>query len=352
MNGAKLKREMLRVLIQAEGRLGACFPAALGRMIKLEWNSLQMEEGRLAWAPPHTARSGAVALDLSCTSGFGETVHPDVVYVPDGFGYGNWKYLMTVTPFPKGIVYFENPEFLVSRDGVRWETPSGGSSPVVAPPSDWIGYNSDPALLLDGGALRLIYREVREEGKESVVTLYWISSDDGVSWSGRERMLSARAPSGRNGVLMSPALRRLGGEYVLWHVSDDGGSFSIKRASGRSLREMNNTSEVVVTGMPDDLEPWHIGIAEAAGENRLVMAMCASHKEERGIHSIIFAESFDGGYEWRITGERMSPSEAGGERSLYKAALVKGSPASQWRVYYSYRDLEGHWFTCMADVNL
>lgn len=55
------------------------------------WNSLQYEEGLAVAVPPRSCRCGATLLDLSMTSGFGETVHPDVIYVPEGLGPDGWK---------------------------------------------------------------------------------------------------------------------------------------------------------------------------------------------------------------------------------------------------------------------
>ena len=352
MCNSKLKREFLRVLLQIDLRFSRFFPRSFSSNIKIAWNNIQRDEGSHVYASAYAHRSGSVALDLSSTSGFGETVHPDVICSAHGFGAGNWNYLMTVTPFPMGIVYFENPEFLVSRDGIMWELPPGGKSPVVAPPYDWIGYNSDPVLLLEDGFVRLIYREVCEKRNGFRISLISRVTDDGISWRACDEILSSFVPLGREGVLMSPAVCRVDGEYFLWYVDDFGGEFKITRVSGRKINSLTTAAEAVISDMPDDLMPWHIGIASAPENGRLVMAICAAHKKERGIHSIIFAESFDMGIIWHIIGERMDPLEAAGECSLYKASLLWDDAAARWRLYYSYRDLNGHWFTCLKTVTL
>lgn len=352
MVNLKIKRELLRILLQADLRFPHLFLDSFSSNIKIAWNNMQRDEGSCVFAPAHTQRSGAAALDLSFTSGFGETVHPDVIYSEHGFGSGNWKYLMTVTPFPMGIVYFENPEFLVSHDGVNWKLPCGGKSPIVAPPSDWIGYNSDPALFLDDDVVRLIYREVREERKEFKISLLSTVTSDGISWGPHERILFSAVPAEREGVLMSPAVCRIGGEYFLWYVEESGGTFGITRVTGREINSLGNPTEVIISEMPDDLTPWHIGITSAPKDGRLVMALCAADKKEPSARSIIFAESFDVGLTWHIIGERLNTLADAGESSLYKASLLWDKAAEEWRLYYSYRDLEGHWFTCLQKVYL
>ena len=60
----------------------------------------------------------------------GQVVHPDVLYVPDGFGPEKWPYWMAMTPYPNGNDAYENPSILVMRrttlDGShRFEKPLG-----------------------------------------------------------------------------------------------------------------------------------------------------------------------------------------------------------------------------------
>ncbi len=101
-------------------------------------------------------------------------------------------------------------------------------------------------------------------------------------------------------------------------------------------------------GMPEGLTPWHIDIEP--DEERLLMALCA--KDRCGRHSILFAESFDLGWNWQIIeNKRLDPIRESGEDSLYKAALTKDSERG-WKLYYSYKDIEGHWYTLMETILL
>ena len=348
MESSKIKRELTRLCLQATTNLPQLFPASIRGKVKKRWNRLQYEEGMAVAAPPRSCRCGATLIDLSMTSGFGETVHPDVMYLQEGFGVEKWKYLMTVTPFPKAIVYFENPEFLVSHDGLSWSLPPGGKSPVVAPPSDWTGYNSDPALFYENGEIFLIYREVREEKGCLLISVYIMKTRDGITWSVPKVMRSLKSPANRAGVLMSPSVLKLDGKYYVWYVDEDAGVFQVKRAECPGMSSIADGVTAELHGMPEGLTPWHIDIAP--DEERLLMALCA--KDRCGRHSILFAESFDLGWNWQIIeNKRLDPIRESGEESLYKAALTKDSERG-WKLYYSYKDDEGHWYTVMEKMEL
>ena len=348
MESSKIKRELTRLCLQITTNLPHLFPASLRGRVKRRWNRLQYEEGLAVAKPPRSCRNGAALLDLSMTSGFGETVHPDVIYVREDFGAEQWKYLMTVTPFPKAIVYFENPEFLVSHDGLSWRLPPGGKSPVVAPPSDWTGYNSDPALFFENGTVSLIYREVREEKGCLLISVYVIETRDGAAWSAPKKLISMKNPTDRAGVLMSPSVLKLDGKYYIWYVDEDAGVFQVKRAECPGMSLITDGVPTTLHDMPDGLTPWHIDIE--TDEARLLMALCA--RDRRGRHSVLFAESRDLGINWRILkDERLDPIRESGEDSLYKAALAKDAERG-WMLYYSYKDIEGHWYTVADRLTL
>ena len=351
MDLSKIQREIMRILLQAVEAFPYMFPQLCRSWVMINWNRLQFEEGKKMHIKPgatpyHHKRS---SLDLSCTSGFGESVHPDVICIDEGFTKMGWKYLLTVTPFPKGIVYFENPEFLVSHDGIEWSIPAGGKSPVVPPPYDWIGYNSDPALLRDGNFVHLIFREVRNERPSVVMTVYSISTSDGVAWSAPKIIYQIIRPQNEGALLMSPALLKIGTKYVIWYVDLEEGGFVIRRSEGDDLFSLSLGNRCEIYGMPDDLEVWHIDIVDDG--DRLIMAICAGNRESRGRRSVIFAESFDWGKSWRCFGERLDPDSNMGENSLYKAALAPKANGT-WLLYYSYQDMERHWFTVVKDIVL
>ena len=87
----KLKRELFRVCMNAA--VAGPFPREFKLNAIRYWKEhFCMTEGFDCQHPlpdlPHS--EFAKILDLSCTSGFGQTVHPDVIYT-GGWGLGKWK---------------------------------------------------------------------------------------------------------------------------------------------------------------------------------------------------------------------------------------------------------------------
>ena len=346
----KFRREMIRLFTQITSSL--TFAEKINERAKTMWNNLQYEEGKLQIPPPkyQEVYGDITMLDLSQTSGFGETVHPDVLYIQNGFGAGNWQYLMTITPFPRAIVYFENPEFLVSHDGIEWNIPQGGRSPLIPAPSNWLGYNSDPSLLYDSGKLYLTYREVRAEKKFTSITIYTVSTYDGITWSSPQTLLTKKAAAKSEGFLMSQTLLKKDDKYIMWYVDRDDTGVSVIKRDGDNILNIENPRVTHIEGMTEGETPWHIDVVEDE-EDRLLMSICAKAKNKADHYSILFAESGDIGESWRIIGNPIEPGEYPFcEKSLYRASLVKG-PKGTRILYYSGRDAGGHWFTALRNVS-
>lgn len=353
MTKSKLTREFLRLLLQLTSKCPFMFTDSFCRSIKEKWNYLQFQEGRNIQYVCPIDRPGIVHVNLVCTSGGGEAVHPSVLYLPDGFGAGRWKYLMSVTPFPMGITYFENPEFVVSSDGILWTLPDNKAfSPVVSAPSDWTGYNSDPNLYYDNTLekLFLFYREVREDRNRLTVTIFVKSTVDGISWSQPISVAVCETPKTIGTVLLSPSVLKVGANIYAWYVEKQYDRYCLKRAECSGFSTLTEVVVCKVIGMPDNFSLWHIEVKN--DNDRLVMAACVTDELTK-IRSIIFAESFDAGLRWNVLPRKLAPERMSREKSLYKASLIKTElGGAQWRLFYSYNDVEGHWFIAVRDIVL
>ncbi|KEJ92787.1 sialidase family protein [Synergistes jonesii] len=354
----KFKREAIRIGMRAAVRFPALLPRALAKYFKKLWNKNQLENARVLYAAgnfsprkeelPHGMR----ILDLSCTSGFGESVHPCARYIPEGIGEGRWRYVMTLTPLPQGIEYFENPEFLVSADGEEWRLPRGGKSPLIPAPSDWVGYNSDPALHCEGGKIYLIYRRSEYMRSGASVRLLVTETEDCVNWSAPSVMMEEFHGERELAVLMSPSVVKRGGEYFLWYVDGAGGVFSIMRARSGDMLGWREASAAEISGLPEGVEPWHAEVIEK-DESELLMTLCyqraGNYKSDRGI---AFASSRDGGVSWRVFGDAIEPGKYNFcKKSLYKGSLLKDERGA-FRLYFSGQDEENHWFTALKSSGL
>ncbi|MDB7267191.1 hypothetical protein PM741_13080, partial [Enterococcus faecium] len=159
-------------------------------------------------------------LDIPCYVG-DETVHPSLIYVPNG--WNGHKYWMAFTPYEGSNNQVENPSIVCSDDGYNWFVPHGVTNPLVPAPvsvGKAVGsYNSDPVLFMDKDnvTMHIVFRECQayaeSQGNER---LYIISSSDG--W---KTVTTPRAMVINKGSItrpVSPSVRWNGKEYLLWYV--------------------------------------------------------------------------------------------------------------------------------------
>lgn len=355
--GCKLKREALRLLKNAVRDYPGMFARNFREKTMESWNDWQRREEAGQKHYRHCElpqlKDGLTLLDLDFLSGFGETVHPDVLYAPNGWFRAGWRYLMALTPLPHGAEYFENPEFIVSADGLDWHLPEGGRSPVVPAPGKWLGFNSDPSLMLVGDKLYLYYRDIREYAKNDVeVRVLLTTTSDGVNWTEPVSVISQHHDRKYPALLMSMSILDINGSYYMWYVSADHGEFRIFRRQSRDLYGWTEPSITVISGLEANEYPWHLDVVKD-NNDELLMVLCTSNSEHFRRKSLCFARSRDKGLSWNVGGPLLRPGWHGfGEASLYRAALVKNGAGGMWRLYYSGQDMDKHWRTVATDIEL
>ena len=354
--GYKLKRESLRLVKNAVRDYPGMFPSSFREKMMMCWNDWQRREETGQKHYKHCElpqlKDGLTLLDLDFLSGFGETVHPDVLYVPNGWMRTDWRYLMTLTPLPRGAEYFENPEFVVSADGVNWHLPEGGRSPVIPAPGEWLGFNSDPSLLLVENKLYLYYRDIREYAKKDVeVRVLLTNTTDGVNWAEPVPVISQHHARKYPALLMSMSVLEMDGAYYMWYVSVDHDKFRVFRLQSKDLYKWAAPEEVIIRDLDAGEYPWHLDVVKDKEE--LLMALCTSNSEHFKRKSLCFVSSRDKGMSWGVKGPLLRPDWHGfGEVSLYRAAVVKDSADNKWRLYYSGQDRNKHWCTVTANIEL
>lgn len=295
-----------------------------------------------------------VLLNLPTSEGSGEATHPDVLYEPQGWGKGNWTWLMTASPYPLGTDYFENPEFYVSQDGLLWEVPEGLQNPLarvpVYPNRKEIRkeFHSDPSLLLHEGMLFLYYRwtALLNTG-ETENRILLTTSMDGVQWTSSETVLSERLPTGTDRKFLSPSTLVLNGVHVLWTVECDAGGRAIfRRESADGYRWSAPERTGLDAALPGEA-PWHLDVA-AEESGRLLLLLTTAR--ERGLDAeLLCGWSDDGGRSWRVVGKPFEPGYFFEKKRVYRSSIVpiKGGPH---RLYYSAMAGDGTWHIASLDL--
>ena len=294
-----------------------------------------------------------ILLNLPTSEGSGEAAHPDVLHVPRGWGAGHWSWLMAATPYPIGTDYFENPEFYVSRDGLRWQVPEGLINPLARVPVEphrreiRREFHSDPSLLLHEDQLFLYYRwtALLNTG-ETENRILRTASSDGVLWSPAEIVLSERLPAGKDRKFLSPSALFLDEAFVLWTVEYDAGARSIfRRVSPDGLHW--GEPEKTALEAPFPLEaPWHLDVTEGVSCLRLLLTTA----RDRGLGAELFCGfSEDGGLSWNVTHQAFEPGYFFESKRVYRSSLVPMEDGTD-RLYYSAMAGDGTWHIAALDL--
>lgn len=196
-------------------------------------------------------------INLETSEGTGQACHPDVAYIPQGFGSAGWRYWMVCTPYAYANFVLENPEIFASHDGITWIVPEGAKNPLAPCPEGIWNHNSDPDMLFLDGTLWLYYRETRRTLDPPEIRIFLITSEDGVNWSQPTEVLMGK---GNASLLMSPAVVYDGASFRMWtveHVAD--GFQVVRRESSNGLSWMSPT-RCEILGLPAERQTWHLDV--------------------------------------------------------------------------------------------
>jgi hypothetical protein len=255
-------------------------------------------------------------LNLETSDGSGQVTHPDVVYIPEGFGAENWTYWMACTPYPDRNAHFENPELFVSYDGIRWVVPPGLTNPLVPSPKTAGDHHSDPDLLFHSGQLWLFYRQTLRSKSPTENRIFLTKSRDGLHWSVPVTVLSDN--TGRE--LLSPAVIDSNGFFLMWTVEICGHEFVIIRRRSRDGVAWSAPEPCKLSGVSAPRRPWHIDVLQDGERLSATLVTCTGRGgTDARLH---YAFSDDGGLTWSTEGflfEKVYEFEAGMQ---YRASLL------------------------------
>ena len=272
-------------------------------------------------------------LETPSYDGSGQMVHPDVLYIPEGWGSPNsYTYWMAVTPYPWGNDDYENPSVLVSEDGIQWDVPPGLTNPLVPNPPD--GHHCDTDVVRVGDELFVYYML----GGTSVHTsfLQLMRSSDGVNWSGPTTVLT------HPDYLVSPTFLDLEGQVHCWYVASAGCSASSSTVHRRSSTDGIGwgAEQDVSMSLPGQVI-WHVDIQQTPDGYAMV---CAAYPEDAscGATSLYFAESTDG-LVWSVDPRPLlTPNPFGWDNScIYRSTFLKEDETLS--IWYSSRNTDGSW---------
>jgi|GEM_PF-1119632 len=282
--------------------------------------------------------NAATPLVTPTYDGSGQVVHPDVLYVPDG--WNGFEYWMGMTPYPNSNDNYENPSILASNDNVSWVVPPGVVNPLAPEPP---GHNDDVDMLIVGGEMVMFYNETNTDGNTYMNRL---SSTDGVNWSAPQTVITL--PN----YVMSPTVIHDGSLYTMWYVSSTVGCSSAFQNFYR------RTSADGITWGPEQVATmdhpgrvlWHLDVQMNGGLYTMLFISYPTGSS-CGNTNLYYAESPDG-VTWTANPEPvLVPSSSGWDNgNIYRASYILDgtwlrlwysamSSGGQWRVGYTQGDL-------------
>lgn len=277
-------------------------------------------------------------LDMTALEGDGQATHPDVVAAPVSWGRER-HWLMSITSFPFSNDHYENPELLTSRDGFFWTLTA---RPVDAPDS-WLGYNSDPSLLVDKDQVILFYRRVKCGAKfRADISLFRTDSGDGCNWS-KPRLIMQKSGNRKDcAFLMSPSVLKQNGHFVMWYAEQKDGIGTIYRTESRDGLNWEDPLSSHISG--GHVNPWHLDVVPYGG--LLLMALTSS---EAGALSLSALTSADNGFNWIFHGPLLKTGYSFEKQGIYRASIVP--EGDSLLVYYSGCGQERMWRTAVTRVS-
>lgn len=198
------------------------------------------------------------------------TIHPSVVYVPNG--WNGHTYWMAETPMPpfRCKPYrdrYELPTILFSDDGLSWQSVS--NNPIDNLTDAQIvdkAYLSDTHLILVNNRLECYYRLCEHQDKHTII--YRKTSTDGYHWSERETIADNKDKDIFGKEIISPAIVCRADKYQMFYVDDMPGHIErgIRMAESNDnirwgiSRKVSLTSRDLEYSGTEPSKPWHIDV--------------------------------------------------------------------------------------------
>ena len=198
--------------------------------------------------------NGFSPLVTPTSDGSGEAVHPSVLYFKNK--WNGYRYWMAMTPYFQYNDKLENPEILVSNNGIDWIVPAGLTNPIEPSPAGAGNYNSDTELVYDYDK-NVLWCVIRctINGIQSIKAQ---SSLNGISWTAASTILTSTTD-----YLLSPAIIYENGLFTMFwvgaNIPDVGARVLRYKTSNNMLSGWSATTNCTAT-FPTGRDLWHMSM--------------------------------------------------------------------------------------------
>lgn len=278
--------------------------------------------GQRLTIPTHVSPSG------------GQTTHPSVLYVADG--WNGYRYWMAHTPYPGGDDEHEDPNICASPDGINWTVPDGLVNPLDDQPGSPGALNSDVDLRMGpSDTMFLFWRTYDPAATGAEEKLYYRTSTDGITWAAKTLFYQADQTQFRP---LSPSLLYEDGRWIMWCVDVTNSPNRVMRLDGGATPTTgwSAPAAVDVGEMQTGKNPWHIAIIKDDGW--YVGLLNDALTGQSGISGDLLFIASEDGYTFDNSAHTVIPRVQTGEHTgLYRATLIPDnqSGVDGYRVWYA-----------------
>ncbi|WP_276663076.1 hypothetical protein [Syntrophomonas wolfei] len=296
--------------------------------------------------PSNSVVHSPYRLRLDTYDGTGQCVHPDVVYIQQGFGVERWKYWMVITPYPFGRDQYENPSVFASHDGVKWEIPFGLQNPIVCTPPGSESHNSDPSLLYYKNELWLYFRQTIKSTSLEANKILMSKSLDGVVWLEPIEIISSKTDT-----LISPSILHNQDIFIMWSINALSWPYSITWRTSIDGINWSSATAAIVEGIDKERSVWHFDVCLGQDCLHALLVTCTGNSgRDARLH---YGYSLDMGKRWIFKSFMLMQIHDFENRLQYRGCLVQaeGYP-NIFEVWYSGLSSNGVWTTAYLPMIL
>ncbi|MEG1254583.1 cell wall-binding repeat-containing protein [Clostridium sp.] len=279
--------------------------------------------------------------------GSNQAVHPKVMYEKNG--WNGYKYWMGLTPYPNGNDDYENPQILVSNDGIEYNYLSGVNKPLDIPIDvNTGGHYSDITICLVDNILEVYFRHnpSRKDGNganNSENNVYVMKSKDGLNWTDKELVLDTNTFSKKYDYV-SPIVIYDNNKYKIWFSNYSRDLYYTETTDWKNFKEVETCN---FKDKPLNFSLWHNDVIKT--ELGYEVVINGYNDNESGKQSLYYTISKDGiNFAPLKKMLDVSPEEGAFDNgTLYKSSLVKVE--DKYLLYYSAKSKTGMWRIGLAE---
>ncbi|MBQ6282481.1 MAG: hypothetical protein IJK66_02965 [Bacilli bacterium] len=271
--------------------------------------------------------NAAQKLELKSAYGDNDAFHPKVISFKKK--WNGYKYWMVFSPYPRGNDGKENPHIKVSNDLINWTEPVGFKNPLDGRPTNYrmgVNYNSDPHLVYnyDTDTLECYYRYVNDSNDK--VIIYRKTTKDGVNWSKKEEIISARRSKKD---YLSPAIIYEDGIYKMWSVDRDR---KVKYMESVDGYKYSNERTISLKYQLSTLKNWHLDVIHTDKGYEMIVVAYTSWEDRLSMNLYYFKSNDNINYDEGIAILRPSIS-SWDNKGIYRSSILYED--GMYYVFYS-----------------